>query len=139
MIKLLIEITGEDLALNKMTPLLELMNKMQDTTNIKTVSTNTEKHKITDIQEEVEENTPKKPKKVTSVPKIEDEEIAKAEIVIKAEAKAKFIKLAKKDRDKAKALLDNYGVKKFSEIEDLAEDKPLVWEDILDALIKELK
>ncbi len=65
----------------------------------------------------------------------EDEDISSVED-LKKEAKNLFIKLTKKDKPKAKALLGKYDVGGFSELEEVFEDSTTKWEKLIKTLNK---
>lgn len=156
MIEVIIKITGNTLLNDKVDELIKAARKIQETEeNLDT------KMEIKKKKEKIKKAKQQEEKIVEYFEKIEDdvtedEEIKDIEDIevdeedeededdensfsieeLRKDTKGLFIKLTKKDKPKAKALLEKYNVSSFSELEEAFEDSTTKWQKLIKTLKK---
>lgn len=131
MVELNIRITGDTLLSDKLTEVIKVIQSIQ---------LGEEKQGFkNEVKDKKQEKLKEKPKELEDNAVVGgDDEIKESDLSIeelKKKAKEHFIKLTKKDKQKAKNLLEEYGVTRFSELEDKfnnSED----WENIIENITK---
>ena len=131
MIELNIRVTGNTLLNDKVGELIKVVKQIQEIEeNLCTkrgVKTKEEKFQKEPIrQEEIEE--------IEEDIEDDDDEDTSSIDDLRKTSKSLFIKLTKKDRPKAKALVQKYGVASFSELDDLFENSSEKWTKFLKIL-----
>ena len=143
MIELNIRITGNTLLNDKVDELIKVAKQIQETEeNLDTkmgVKTKKEKSQkepkrqedddVEEIEEDIEDDED------IDIEEDDDEDISSVDDLRKS-AKSLFIKLTKKDRPKAKALVEKYGVASFSELDELFDNSLEKWTKFIKILNK---
>ncbi len=161
MVEIIIKITGNTLLNDKVDELVKVARQIQETEEsldtkmeiknkkekVKKEPRKTKKQEeILDDFEEIEEDNTEDEEQANieeqdvdeleDIEEDEDEEDISSVEELRKEAKSLFIKLTKKDRPKAKALVEKYEVGSFSELEDVFEDSTTKWEKLIKTLKK---
>lgn len=152
MIEVIIKITGSTLLNDKVDELIKAARRIQETEeNLDTKmeikkkkekikKTKQQEEKIVEDFEEIEDDVTED-KEIKDIEDIEvdeddDEEDSFSIEELRKDTKGLFIKLTKKDKPKAKALLEKYNVSSFSELEEVIKDSTTKWQKLIKTLKK---